>query len=90
MIDKEYIVDRGHWLGHGNVFYTESSFVVYLLQKYLTCLSEKGVWFWFFFLCLPCIFKEQDDLSPVCTGICVAVVVGGGVVSFVVSVYSSL
>lgn len=45
-----------------------------------------------FFLCLPYIFKEQDDLSPVCMGICVAVVVvgGGGVVSSVVAVYSSL
>ena len=42
-----------------------------------------------FFPCLPYIFKEQDNLSPVCICICVVVVVfgGGGVVSVVGSIY---
>lgn len=30
------------------------------------------------FLCLPFIFKEQDDFSTMCMYICVAAVVGGG------------
>lgn len=65
-----------------------------LLYRYGCCKSTLPAYQRKVFLCLPHIFKEQDDLNPMCMCVCVVVVGGGGgggggTGSFAASIYSS-